>query len=319
MRAPSGSVLRILPACTHGAISRWPAGTRPRTRAPAGPSFAQRHHACLSAPSSSSPPPCLCLSVSFPLSLCLVARAACLRPHFAHGPSVRKTATGFVLMHLGCGLHSKAKNCTAAGQSAAIASASGAGVGRAAGSKPGPPPCANQFSVSIKTAPGLLGPWTNSTRVLLSSGGREPAWFQRRCGLLRRHRTTLLAFCGAPGRLHIARVTPHARALQHLHFARALQGHRLIMPSPMHPARCRGKAFTNPAPFIHPNGTVLCAYRANGNKSATGEDSGEHVSVAVGASINGPFVDSRPVFRGSVVGRPVACVQVRAAPVAIFM
>ena len=36
------------------------------------------------------------------------------------------------------------------------------------------------------------------------------------------------------------------------------------------------------------------AFRANGNKSATGKDSGEHVSVAVGPSVGGPFVDSRP-------------------------
>ena len=126
-------------------------------------------------------------------------------PHFAHGPSVRKIPSGYALMHLGCGLHSKAKNCSdAAGDDDETGGSdskheTGGSDSKPKRAQPKPPGCQNQFSVSVKTAPGLAGPWTNSTRVLLNSGDRAPAWFQT-----------------------------------------------------------RGKAFTNPAPYVFPNGSALC-------------------------------------------------------------
>lgn len=155
-------------------------------------------------------------------------------PHFAHGPSIRKTATGYALVHLGCGVSSKAKNCTGLTTDATDTTADIPADAEREPKPPAPPKCQEQFSVSIKTSPSIAGPWTNSSRVHLTSGGRRPAWFST-----------------------------------------------------------RGKTFTNPALFVYPNGTALCSYRANGNKS-TGNDGAEHVSVAVGVSIHGPFVDSRP-------------------------
>jgi len=49
-----------------------------------------------------------------------------------------------------------------------------------------------------------------------------------------------------------------------------------------------GRQFSNPAPHIMENGTVLCAYRADARRG------GEHVSVAVASGIAAPYVDNRP-------------------------
>ena len=54
----------------------------------------------------------------------------------------------------------------------------------------------------------------------------------------------------------------------------------------------RGKTFTNPAPLLLPNGSVMVAYRAN-CQSKDPPCGGEHVSLATADSIRGPFVDSR--------------------------
>lgn len=121
---------------------------------------------------------------------------------FAHGPSVRSLGQGkgFMMMHLGCGRAMDA---------------------------PGFTPC-TQFNVSVMTSASLLGPWSDSRQVFLSSGARSPSWY---------------------------------------------------VPS--------GRQFSNPAPWIMANGSMICAYRADARSG------GEHVSVAVADSLMGPYIDER--------------------------
>ena len=146
-------------------------------------------------------------------------------PHFAHGPEIRRAATGFVLMHLGCGGGAgHAKNCTPPSDRLTLPPK---------GKPPPGPRCYGHCSVSIKTSASIYGPWSNSTQVYLNSTRATP-WFQ----------------------------DPHH------------------------------KGFTNPAPYIYPNGSVLLAYRANG-QNINGSGQAEHVSVATAPSIHGPFLDSR--------------------------
>ena len=95
------------------------------------------------------------------------------------------------------------------------------------------PKCSGPFNVSIKTAPTIYGPWSNSSHVGVVPGHQDPSWFEQ-----------------------------------------------------------RGKTFTNPAPMILPNRSVIVAYRAN-CQSKTPPCGGEHVSLATADSIRGPFIDSR--------------------------
>ena len=69
----------------------------------------------------------------------------------------------------------------------------------------------------------------------------------------------------------------------------------------------RGKTFTNPAPWPLKNGSILCAFRANG----AGRFHGESVSVALADTVDAPYVDARtqpavwPSFSEDPVGRLV--------------
>ena len=90
-------------------------------------------------------------------------------PHFAHGPEIRRTATGFVLMHLGCGGGAgHAKNCTPPSDPLVLPSK---------GKPPPGPRCYGHCSVSIKTSKSIYGPWSNSTQVYLNSTRATP-WYQ---------------------------------------------------------------------------------------------------------------------------------------------
>jgi hypothetical protein len=89
-------------------------------------------------------------------------------PVFAHGPSLRKTSGGYLLMHLGCGEPFKpfidgCKNGTTP-----------AGHGGSGGN--GTSGC-NQFNVSVMTASSIWGPWSGSKQVFLSSGSQELSWY----------------------------------------------------------------------------------------------------------------------------------------------
>ena len=89
-------------------------------------------------------------------------------PVFAHGPSVRRTRRGFLLMHLGCGvpfvpyIGDCVNGSTPKGQG-------GSGGKGGAG--------CTQFNVSVMTATSIWGPWSSSTQVFLSSGSQSPSWF----------------------------------------------------------------------------------------------------------------------------------------------
>jgi hypothetical protein len=48
-----------------------------------------------------------------------------------------------------------------------------------------------------------------------------------------------------------------------------------------------GRQFSNPAPFVKRDGSIMCAYRADARSG------GEHVSVAVAATAAGPYTDER--------------------------
>ena len=89
-----------------------------------------------------------------------------LLPTFAHGPSVRKTSDGYMLMHLGCGvpfvpfIHGCHNGTTPKGKG---------GSGGHGGAK------CTQFNVSVMTSSSLFGPWSKSDPVFLSSGPLPPS------------------------------------------------------------------------------------------------------------------------------------------------
>jgi len=94
-------------------------------------------------------------------------------PHFAHGPKVRRLADGsFLMMHLGCGYpilgSGTCKNGTMTPTKDTTTT-----------DEVAKPPWCTQFNVSIKTAKGPYGPWTDSKSVHLSSGARpaNESWY----------------------------------------------------------------------------------------------------------------------------------------------
>eukprot|EP01050_Picozoa_sp_SAG11_P016574 SAG11_NODE_2279_length_3579_cov_6.588506_1_plen_344_part_00 len=140
-------------------------------------------------------------------------------PVFAHGPSVRKTSSGYLMMHLGCGVPFKPYIADCTNGSTPKGSGGSGGNGTSG---------CNQFNVSVMTSPTIWGPWSKSEQVFLSSGSQDPSWY---------------------------------------------------VPS--------GRQFSNPAPHIKADGSILCAYRADSRKG------GEHVSIANAPAVAGPYLDER--------------------------
>lgn len=89
-------------------------------------------------------------------------------PHFAHGPSVRKTPDGYMMMHLGCGVPfvPYIKDCTNGSTPRGEGGSGGDGGNKC-----------TQFNVSVMTSPGVSGPWSPSQPVHLSSGTQQPSWY----------------------------------------------------------------------------------------------------------------------------------------------
>ena len=142
---------------------------------------------------------------------------------FAHGPSVRATPKGYMMMHLGCGVpfvppFNDCKNgITPKGHGSAGFEGN---ITRAC----------TEFNVSVMTASSLSGPWSASSPVHLTTG-----WGR-----------------GADTKNH----------------------------------------FSNPAPYVMPDGTFRVAFRAS-SKVYDREKGGEFVSIATAPQMDGPYVDTR--------------------------
>lgn len=242
-------------------------------------------------------------------------------PHFAHGPSLRRLiGGGFVLMHLGCGGGGNAKNCSAP-----------AGPPRPPGPAPPPPPpsppppapsqhCTFTAGVDYKgggmgtikgvsSAAECCGACRESHKPCAVAVYRGSSCFLKSSAANPRNCTECTSCkptangrfaqhgaaapqptkCSGPFNVSI-KIAPSIygpwSASEHVGLvSRAQDGHSWFEQ--------RGKTFTNPAPLLLPNGSVIVAYRAN-CQSKEPPCGGEHVSLATADSVHGPFVDSRP-------------------------
>lgn len=233
-------------------------------------------------------------------------------PHFAHGPSVRRLGSGggFVLMHLGCGGGGNAKNCSAP-----------PGPAPPGPAPPVPPPpspsqhCAFSSGVDYKgggiatikgvsSAAECCGACQASTKACTVAVFRGSTCFLKSSAAHPRNCTTCTS-CKPTANTSSSNPPPHPKCSGPFNVSiktsLSINGpwspseHVGLIPGTQEPSwfEQRGKTFTNPAPYLLPNGSVIVAYRAN-CQSKEPRCGGEHVSLATADSIRGPFVDSRP-------------------------
>ena len=242
-------------------------------------------------------------------------------PHFVHGPSLRRlVGGGFVLMHLGCGGGGNAKNCSAP---------SGPSPPPAPRPSPPPPPAPSQqcaFTTGIdykgggiatikgvSSAAECCGACRDSHKLCKVAVYRGSTCFlksstanQRNCTECTSCKPTAVA--GQAAQRH-PKPPPHRKCSgpfnvsiktsPNIYGPWSPSEHVGLVPGTTQEDNHsswfeqRGKTFTNPAPLLLPNGSVIVAYRAN-CQSKDPPCGGEHVSLATADSIRGPFVDSRP-------------------------
>ncbi len=237
-------------------------------------------------------------------------------PHFAHGPSVRRMQDGgFLMMHLGCGGGGSAKNCSSLPHPAP----SPAPTPAPQPPRPLPAPSTDcrfekgfdykngiMAKVKVNSTPECCGLCRNFTTkhcaVAVLNGGtcflKSSLANKVNCsGCESCTPTQVDKFatantdgrpkCGGPFNVSVKTAKsiygPWTNSTA-VWLSSGTQQHSWFQR--------HGKTFTNPAPVLLPNGSVLCAYRANSQRPGQ-TDSGEHVSLAIAQTLLGPYVDAR--------------------------
>lgn len=227
-------------------------------------------------------------------------------PHFAHGPSVRRMQDGgFLMMHLGCGGGGSARNCSSPPHP---------------GPSPVPTPAPStdcKFEKGFDYKNGIMAK-VKVTSVAECCGLCRT--FAKHCAVAVLNGGTCFMKSTLANKVNCSRcesciptpVVPLANRKADrkpkcsgpfnvsIKTARSIYGPWTnstavwLSSATQQPSwfQRHGKTFTNPSPFLLPNGSVLCAYRANSQRPGQ-SDSGEHVSLAMAQTILGPYVDSR--------------------------